>query len=93
MVSSIQAITFNLYFLGLVDLALSANPLITAKGWGRLCIGIAASSMLRALYLDYNGLGDYGAGCLVVAAASSRRLEILDLEGTGMTEHGAQVKT
>lgn len=54
-------------------------------------MAIGANSMLKALYLDYNNLGDYGAGCLAVSLAANRKIETLDLEGTGLTEHSAKV--
>uniref|UniRef100_A0A7M4F1W0 Leucine rich repeat containing 73 n=1 Tax=Crocodylus porosus TaxID=8502 RepID=A0A7M4F1W0_CROPO len=75
---------------GLKELTLSANPGVTAKGWGRLAIAVAHSSQLRVLNLDYNPLGDQVAGMLAVAVASSRTLEVLDLEGTGLTNQSAQ---
>ena len=46
---------------------------------------------MRILNLDYNTIGDYGAGCLAVTLASNNNLETLDLEGTGISEFGAQV--
>ncbi|XP_075781124.1 leucine-rich repeat-containing protein 73 isoform X1 [Pelodiscus sinensis] len=75
---------------GLKELTLSANPGVTAKGWGRLAIAVAHSSQVRVLNLDYNPLGDQVAGMLAVAVASSRTLEVLDLEGTGLTDQSAQ---
>jgi Ran GTPase-activating protein (RanGAP) involved in mRNA processing and transport len=83
----------NVTFLisGLKELSLSGNPAVTSRGWAKLFIAIAASSSIKALYLDYNMLGNYGAGCLAVALASCKSVEIVDLEFTGITEHGAQV--
>lgn len=48
--------------LGLKELTLSANPGITAKGWGRLAIAVAHSSQVRVLNLDYNPLGERSTG-------------------------------
>ncbi|XP_008123518.1 leucine-rich repeat-containing protein 73 isoform X1 [Anolis carolinensis] len=76
---------------GLKELTLSANPGITAKGWGRLAIAVAHSSQVRVLNLDYNSLGDQIAGMLAVSVASSRTLEVLDLEGTGLTNQSALI--
>lgn len=54
-------------------------------------MAIAANSQIRGLYLDYNNIGDYGAGIFSVAMASNKNLERLDLEGTGITDNGAQL--
>ncbi|XP_077199044.1 leucine-rich repeat-containing protein 73 isoform X3 [Paroedura picta] len=48
--------TFYHSYSGLKELTLSANPGITAKGWGRLAIAVAHSSQVRVLNLDYNPL-------------------------------------
>ncbi|XP_064622004.1 leucine-rich repeat-containing protein 73-like [Lineus longissimus] len=76
---------------GLKELSLSGNPSITSRGWAKLFIAMSASSSMKAMYLDYNSLGNYGAGCLAVALASCKTVEIVDLECTGITEHGAQI--
>ncbi|XP_078592180.1 leucine-rich repeat-containing protein 73-like [Branchiostoma floridae x Branchiostoma japonicum] len=76
---------------GIHDLTLSANPAITARGWAQLSVALASSSTIRTLCLDYNSIGDYGAGMLAVVVAGSRTLEVLDMEGTGLTEFGGQV--
>lgn len=52
----------SLSYLGLKELTLSANPGITAKGWGRLAIAVAHSSQVRVLNLDYNPLGERSTG-------------------------------
>ena len=85
-------LVYYVCLLGLVELTLSANPGISTQGWTRFFIGLAASSTLRTLNLDYNTIGDFGAGCLAVTLASNNSLETLDLEGTGITEFGAQVR-
>jgi Ran GTPase-activating protein (RanGAP) involved in mRNA processing and transport len=73
------------------DLTLSANHRITSYGWTQLAMAIAANSHLRGLYLDYNHVGDYGAGIFSVAMAANRNIERLDLEGTGITDKGARL--
>ena len=76
---------------GLVELTLSANHGVSHLGWTQLAIAIAANSQLRNLYIDYNNIGDYGAGVLSVALAASSSLEIVDLEGCGVSEKGAEM--
>ena len=76
---------------GLVELTLSANHGVTHLGWTHLAIAIAANSQLQNLYLDYNNIGDYGAGVLSVALAASSSLEIVDLEGSGVSEKGVEM--
>lgn len=76
---------------GIQDLTLSANHSITAYGWTHLAMAIAANSQIKGLYLDYNHIGDYGAGIFSVAMAANRNLERLDLEGTGITDKGAKL--
>jgi len=76
---------------GLVELTLSANQNISPQGWTHLAIAIAANSQLRCLYLDYNNIGDYGAGVLSVAMAASLTLERVDLEGCGISERGGEM--
>lgn len=73
------------------DLTLSANHKITAYGWTQLAMAVAANSKVRGLYLDYNYIGDYGAGILSVAMAANKYIERLDLEGTGITDKGARL--
>lgn len=77
--------------IGLHELTLSANPGISTKGWTKFFISMSASCCLKTLNLDYNTIGDYGAGCLAVVLASNNTIEVLDLEGTGISEFGAQV--
>lgn len=76
---------------GIQDLTLSANPNVTAYGWTQLAMAMSANSQIRGLYLDYNHLGDYGAGIFSVAMAANRHIERLDLEGTGITDKGAKL--
>ncbi|XP_077993469.1 leucine-rich repeat-containing protein 73-like [Glandiceps talaboti] len=76
---------------GLKELILSANPDITTNGWAHFAIAMAASSTIRILHVDYNHIGDYGAGLFAVAIASSKDLEVMDLEATGITEQGGKV--
>lgn len=78
----------NIY---LNTLSLTGNKNVTQIGWTYLAIAIAASSKLKNLYLDYNKIGDYGAGVLAVALASSSTIEKVDLEGCGITESGAEL--
>ena len=80
-----------LIVLGLHDLTLSANPGISSQGWAQFFISLAAGCSLRSLHIDYNQIGDYGAGCLAVALATVKTLEMIDLEGCGITDHGGQV--
>ena len=72
-------------------LTLTGNRNVTQKGWTYLATAIAASSRLRNLHLDYNKIGDYGAGVLAVALASSLTMEKVDLEGCRITESGAEL--
>ena len=72
-------------------LTLTGNKNITQMGWSYLSIAIAASSQLQNLYIDYNKIGNYGAGVLAVAIAASRTLEKLDLECCDITESGAEL--
>ena len=72
-------------------LTLTGNKNITQMGWTYLAIAIAASSKLQNLYLDYNKIGNHGAGVLAVALASSTMLEKVDLEGCGITDPGAEL--
>ena len=76
---------------GLVELTLSANQNITAPGWTQLAIAIAANSQLQFLYLDYNNIGDFGAGVFSVAFAASQTLEKVDFEGCGIGEEGGEM--
>ncbi|XP_071962754.1 uncharacterized protein [Antedon mediterranea] len=76
---------------GLRELVLSANNAVTNVGWAHLATAIAVRSSLRHLGLDYNTLGDYGAGVFAVAAAACKTLQIIDLEGTGISEEGGLV--
>ena len=76
---------------GLLELTLSANQNISPQGWTQLAIAIAANSQLHNLYLDYNRIGDYGAGVLSVALAASPTLERIDLEGCGIGEKGGEI--
>lgn len=76
---------------GLLDLTLSANQNVSPNGWTQLAIAIASNSQLRNLYLDYNHIGDYGAGVLSVALAASSTLERIDLEGCEIGENGGEM--
>lgn len=76
---------------GLIELTLSANQDVSPQGWTQLAIAIAANSQLQSLYLDYNNIGDYGAGVLSVAMAANSTLERVDLEGCGVGEKGGEV--
>lgn len=76
---------------GLIELTLSANQGVSPQGWTQLAIAIAANSQLQNLYLDYNNIGDYGAGVLSVAMAASSSLERVDLEGCGVGEKGGEM--
>lgn len=78
-------------YKGVLELTLSANPAITSTGWSLLFCAIAASSRLRVLNIDYNNIGDYGAGLFSVAMAGSRSIHTVDMEGCGITESGAKV--
>ena len=73
------------------ELTLSANQNVTPAGWTQLAIGIAASSRLRNLYLDYNNVTDFGAGVFAVAMAANSTLERIDFEGTRITDRGAEL--
>ena len=75
----------------LLNFTLSANHGVTHLGWTQLAIAVSANSQLQNLYLDYNNIGDYGAGELSVALASSSSLEIVDLEGCGVSEKGVEI--
>ena len=75
----------------LAEVTLSANQKVTPHGWAHLAISIAANSGLRCLYLDYNNIGDFGAGAFAVALAASSALERIDFEGSGISESGAQL--
>lgn len=72
-------------------LTLTGNKNITQMGWSYLAIAIAASSRLHNLYLDYNKIGNYGAGVFAVAMAASTTLKKVDFEGCGITESGAEL--
>lgn len=76
---------------GLLELTLSANQDVSPQGWTQLAIAIAANSQLHCLYLDYNNIGDYGAGVFSVALAASSTLEKVDLEGCGIGERGGEM--
>lgn len=75
---------------GLIELTLSANQDVSPQGWTQLAIAIAANSQLQSLYLDYNNIGDYGAGVLSVALAANSTLERVDLEGCGVGGKGGE---
>lgn len=79
------------HFLGLQDLTLSGNAGVTAHGWSKFFIALAAGSELQTLHIDYNNIMDYGTGCLAVALAASKTLKFVDLESCGLTELGGQV--
>uniref|UniRef100_X2A7U4 Uncharacterized protein n=1 Tax=Capitella teleta TaxID=283909 RepID=X2A7U4_CAPTE len=76
---------------GLQDLTLSGNAGVTAHGWSKFFIALAAGSELQTLHIDYNNIMDYGTGCLAVALAASKTLKFVDLESCGLTELGGQV--
>ncbi|EDO33124.1 predicted protein [Nematostella vectensis] len=76
---------------GVQDLTLSANPAVTPYGWTQLAVAMAANPQIKCLYLDYNNIGDYGAGVFSVAMAANTGLERVDFEGTGITDKGAMV--
>lgn len=76
---------------GLLELTLSANQDVSPQGWTQLAIAIAANSQLQCLYLDYNNIGDYGAGVFSVALAASSTLERVDLEGCGIGARGGEM--
>ena len=75
----------------LTTLTLTGNKNITQMGWSYLAIAIAASSQLKCVYLDYNKIGNHGAGLLAVALASSPTIEKVDLEACGITDMGAEL--
>lgn len=76
---------------GLCELTLSANQDVSPQGWTQLAIAMAANSHLSCLYLDYNNIGDYGAGIFSVALAARSSLERVDLEGCGIGEKGGEM--
>lgn len=76
---------------GLFELTLSANQNVSPKGWTELAIAIASTSQLHCLYLDYNNIGDYGAGVFSVALAASSTLKKVDFEGCGIGERGGEM--
>jgi len=57
-------------FLGLEELILSANRLITNAGWTELFFSISFNSRIRRLALDYNAFDGTTAGMLSMVIAS-----------------------
>ena len=77
--------------LDLLELTLTGNRLVSQTGWAQLAMALSNGSRLQRLFLDYNSVGDFGAGLFSVALASSRHLQCLDLEGCGITDAGADL--
>lgn len=73
------------------ELTLTGNREVTQSGWAQLAMTLAHSTQLKKLFLDYNKIGDFGAGLFSVALSSVKTLELLDLEGTGITDAGAEL--
>ncbi|CAF2571067.1 unnamed protein product [Rotaria sp. Silwood2] len=77
--------------IGLEELILSANRLITNAGWTELFFSIAFSCRIRRLALDYNIFDNTIAAMLSMLIASSRTLTYLDLECCNLTEFAGQL--
>ena len=75
----------------LIELTLTGNRNVTDAGWAQLAMAVASGINLRKLYLDYNNLGDFGAGLFSVALSATKGLDILDLEGTGISDVGGDM--
>ena len=54
-------------------------------------MALAYCTCLKKLYLDYNNVGNFGAGLFAVSLASAKSLHYLDLEGCGITDAGAEL--
>ena len=76
---------------GLLELTLTGNREVTQVGWTQLAMSIANGCSLRSLFLDYNNIGDFGAGVFAVALAASKTLHVVDFEGCGITDAGAEL--
>ena len=75
----------------IIELTITGNRGITQTGWAQLAMAIAHNSRITNLYMDYNNVGDFGAGLLAVALSASKHLQVLDLEGTDITDVGADL--
>ena len=75
----------------LLELTLTGNRNVSQTGWAQLCMSLAHGTDLQKLFLDYNLIGDFGAGMFSVALASMKNLKTVDLEGTGISDTGADL--
>ena len=64
---------------------------MTQIGWASLAMAIAHGSHLQKLYLDYNDIGDFGAGLFAVALSSSTYLKYIDFESCEISDVGAEM--
>ena len=76
---------------GIMELTLTGNQGISQAGWAQLAMAIANGSPLASLFLDYNNIGDFGAGAFAVALAASKTMKVVDFEGCGITDVGAEL--
>ncbi|XP_002164479.1 leucine-rich repeat-containing protein 73 isoform X1 [Hydra vulgaris] len=77
--------------INLLELTLTGNRRVTQIGWASLAMAIAHGSRLQKLYLDYNDIGDFGAGLFAVALSSSPYLKYIDFEGCEISDAGAEM--
>jgi len=75
----------------LLQLTLTGNRDITQSGWAQLAMSLAYCTNLNKLYLDYNNIGDFGAGLFAVSLSAAKSLEYIDFEGCGITDAGAEL--
>ena len=75
----------------LQEVTLTGNRNITQSGWAQLAMALAHYTHVTKLYLDYNNIGDFGAGLLAVSLSSCKSLKYIDLEGCGITDAGAEL--
>ena len=54
-------------------------------------MALAHFTNLTKLYLDYNSIGDFGAGLFAVSLSSCKSLKYIDFEGCSITDAGAEL--
>lgn len=76
---------------GLQELVLSGNPRISSRAWEKFSVAVSACSTLKALYVDFNSIGETAGKMLIVAAAGHSSLSVLDMEACELNDSVGRV--